>query len=80
VCGGANWFIINPVDTEGIEIGPGETLGGFQLVVDRTDCCFSAAFSNVSLEPFGFDNLCFSCDKPVAARSVSWGGLKSQYR
>jgi hypothetical protein len=80
VCRGANWFVSNPFDPAGIFIAPGQTLGGFQLVVDRTDCCFSAAFSNVELTPFAFDSLCFTCDGPVAARSSSWGQLKSHYR
>lgn len=71
------WFEVNPFEDY---IAPGQTLGGFQLVVDRRSCCFNVGFSNLTLDPFGFDTLCFTCDQPVAARSVSWGQLKSQYR
>jgi hypothetical protein len=72
-----SWFEVNPFETY---IAPGQTLGGFQLVVDRRSCCFDVGFSNISLDPFGFDTLCFACDQPVAARSISWGQMKSQYR
>jgi hypothetical protein len=82
-CGGtfgAYWYVLNPFDPAGIFIAPGQTIGGFQLTVDRLDCCFTVYFANVELTPFAFDSLCFSCERPVAARSVSWGQLKSQYR
>ena len=75
---GAAWFQVDPFDES--YIAPGQTLGGFQVVVDRPSCCFEFAFRSWDLEPFAFDTLCFSCEQAVAARSVSWGQIKSQYR
>lgn len=75
----AVYFPVNPFDESTI-IEPGQTLGGFQLVADRSNCCFDVWFMAFDQEPFAHDTLCFSCDRPTEARAMSWGAIKSQYR
>jgi hypothetical protein len=60
---------------------PGETVGGFQIVLSKAhNCCYDVYFKGALFEPFAQDVICFNCDKPVPARSSTWGQVKSLYR
>ena len=59
---------------------PGETLGGFVMVLSRgSSCCFDFYFSG-AFEPFAHERVCFECDAAVPVSSRTWGAVKAMYR
>jgi hypothetical protein len=52
----------------------------FDIVLDPFFCCYEVAFDDPSGQIFWTQTVCFECDKPVASRSGTWGGLKLRYR
>jgi hypothetical protein len=82
----SGWFANQPpnlpggLDWVGPCILPGEIVTGFQVVLDRPRCCFFAQFTNILLDFFGDEVICFGCEPPVPASHAAWGKIKAQYR
>lgn len=75
--GGSFW-----VESEfGTYMSPGETIGGFELVLTRGDCCFTAVLDNdLLLDPVAVEPACLHCEGATPARESSWGRVKGMYR
>jgi hypothetical protein len=60
---------------------PGQTLGGFQVVLTREHfCCYELHFEGIYPEPIAYENDCFECLVPTPTVKRSWGALKVRYR
>jgi hypothetical protein len=60
---------------------PGESLGGFQLVLTAGhSCCFEFSFIPPTSEPLAYENDCFECARVVPIIGRTWGALKNLYR
>ena len=60
-------------------IVPGQTQGGFQMILSRPTCCVLFQFSNY-FEPFGDADVCFACPFATPDQRKTWGALKVKYR
>ena len=62
-------------------LAPGETLGGFQVVLGRNPpCCFGLSFYGFSAEPIGNEIACLECQRAVPVIRQTWGSVKLLYR
>ena len=62
------------------QIAPGQTLGGFQIVLSQHhSCCWDLNFDGF-FEPFHYERVCFHSDAPVPVLRRSWGAVKQLYR
>lgn len=76
--GGVSWGLASG---SGPFLGPGQSLGGFQLVLTREhSCCYELHFVDIFGDPVGQESVCFQCDVPVPVIKRSWGALKTLYR
>ena len=72
--GGMVLFFGQPVDL-------GESLDGFQIVVNDVNCCFEVDLGNfLLLDSPGHGNVCFRNCLATPARPATWGSLKAAYR
>jgi hypothetical protein len=52
----------------------------FSIVLDPLYCCYRVSFAGPDHQFFYTDVVCFECEKPVPARSNTWGSVKAIYR
>ena|SRR5688572_19635930 len=61
-------------------LGPGETLGGFQVVLTRAACCFDVTLTGAVPEAPVVGAVCFRCALETPTRARTWGRVKATYR
>lgn len=65
----------------GTPVGLGQSLDGFQVVVNDVHCCFEVNLTNfLLLDSAGYGIACFTSCAVTPARRSSWGALKVVYR
>lgn len=57
----------------------GERRGPFSFVTNQTTACYSALFES-PVDAFGYQNVCFYCDREVPNLGLTWGALRALYR
>jgi len=75
--GGALWTI-DPAQQVGC-IMTGQKHEPFDVVLDPLFCCYQVLYDDGGGNIFFTDVVCFECQKPVAAKNMTWGQLKSIY-
>ena len=76
--GGASWQI-DPASPPGC-ILTGQKHEPFDITLDPLYCCYQVLYDDPNHNIFFQDVVCFECQKPVATKSTTWGGVKAQYR